>query len=85
MIMRDKVIGIARTNCVARALWHVLSVSCSAKAGHPVFQRLLGKSSDVSGILDRPVEPGDDSRVCGKLFEFESAIFPRRPGEGRDP
>ena len=31
------------------------------KRGHPVFQRLLGKSSKGSGILDRPVKPDDDT------------------------
>jgi hypothetical protein len=37
------------------------SLSCSAKAGHLVFQRPLGSSTAASGILDRPVKPGDDT------------------------
>jgi hypothetical protein len=32
----------------------------TAPAGHPIFQRLLGLNSGVSGILDRPVKPDDD-------------------------
>ena len=31
------------------------------EGGHPVFRRRLGMNA--SGILDRPVEPDDDSEV----------------------
>ncbi len=48
------IIGKARAKRAARRRLHVLSVSCPAKAGHPVFQRPLSKNSGVSGILDRP-------------------------------
>src|SRR5689334_8556899 len=42
-------------------MWlHVFQVSCPAQAGHPVFQRPVGSSTAVSGILDRLVKPGDD-------------------------
>src|SRR5579871_221762 len=36
------------------------SLSFPTKAGNPVVQRRLGSSTTASGILDRPVEPGDD-------------------------
>jgi hypothetical protein len=53
-------------------LFHALSVSDLAKAGHPVFQRLLSKNSGVSGILDRPVKcsaRGHDRRVFGDIAD----------------
>jgi hypothetical protein len=39
-------------------------LSCSAKAGHPVFQRLLDPSTNASGMLDRPIKSGDDSEFA---------------------
>jgi hypothetical protein len=36
--------------------------SSSAKAEEPVFQG-VSADNDLSGILDRPVEPGDDVRI----------------------
>jgi hypothetical protein len=53
--------------------------SCLAKAGHPVFQRLLGKRSGVPGILDRPVKPDDD---IGEFARVGSDCF-AEPGIGR--
>jgi hypothetical protein len=38
--------------------------------------RLPGSSTAVSGILDRPVEPGDD----GCLMRMERQFYPRRRG-----
>jgi len=37
-------------------------VSCPAQAGHPV-RRGISIHHQSLGVLDRPVEPGDDS-VC---------------------
>lgn len=39
-------------------------LSSPAKAGDPVFQS-VPVHHQLSGILDRPVEPGDDGRVWG--------------------
>jgi uncharacterized protein YbbK (DUF523 family) len=38
---------------------HVLEVCINVASGLPT-PRPVGSSSDVSGMLDRPVEPGDD-------------------------
>ena len=40
-----------------------LHASSPAKAGDPSTPRPLGSITAVSGILDRPVKPGDDSSV----------------------
>src|SRR5262249_38116042 len=45
---------------------HPVSLSCPAKAGHPVIPvpsvKLCCAQVAVPWLLDRPVEPGDDSR-----------------------
>ena len=49
--------------------------SCPAKAGHPAFQRLFNSNSDAAGILDRPVEPSDDSGIVGCLDVGTKATY----------
>jgi hypothetical protein len=46
---------------------HVPLSSCPANAGASSTPRLVGSSSGLSGILDRPVKPGDD---IGERFEY---------------
>ncbi|MCC8982023.1 hypothetical protein [Bradyrhizobium acaciae] len=38
-----------------------IPLSCPASCGASSTPRPLGSSTEVSGMLDRPVEPGDDS------------------------
>jgi hypothetical protein len=53
--------------------------SCPAKAGHPVFQRRLSSSTDVSGILGRQVKPGDDSWGKGEVEPMRRLPNPPNP------
>jgi hypothetical protein len=45
--------------------------------------RLLGSIADASGILGRPVKPGDDNRGCGAfIFIKHTSAFPRHASPG---
>ena len=44
-------------------------MSSPAKAGDPV-RRGLSVNRNVSGILDRPLKPGDDSSEIGELRTY---------------
>ena len=55
------------------------------QAGHPAFQRLLSYCAGVSGILDRPVKPDDDSGPNNRLFENRILRSPARATLTRSP
>jgi len=48
------------TSCRENTFAYSLRCRCPAWPGNPVSQRRLGSSAAASGILDRPVKPGDD-------------------------
>jgi hypothetical protein len=55
---------------------HRVSPSASPMTGSSGVSstpRLLGSITDVCGILDRPVKPGDDDRKCG-AFAFKANL-----------
>jgi hypothetical protein len=56
------------------------SPSCPAEAGHPVFETSR-TSTTVSGMLDRPVRPGDDSGHIGCLTSCIARTRDCRPGQ----
>ena len=69
-----------------REVWGVLPhspLSCPGLTGASSTPRLLGMSSAVSGILDRPVKPGDDSSGFGSRVAFgdmaDTSQPPARP------
>jgi hypothetical protein len=52
-----------RADHAARMLTHIFSAVMLRDAAHPISQRRLGTITAVSGMLDRPVEPDDDTEV----------------------
>jgi hypothetical protein len=63
-------------------------LSCPASCGVSSTPRPFGSITAVSGILDRPVKPGDDivSSCLTIESEIRAQLHPRRPGQAkRDP
>jgi len=69
----------------------MVRVHAPAASNSPVIARLdraiqhaaadvvrANSSTLASGILDRPVEPGDDSRICGRQLALHPIMLPPR-------